>query len=138
MAALALAALSTTTAGAIEVSGDVAPEIVTPDQVVTRESADRVMDGPGKSSAEIAADRALGGLPEVGAGDDIGPMRCDNPVKQWVQVSGKTNYHVPSRWAGTSYKDGPGGSMKVSVTKSGEIGVEVGGTVDVSTSVLVA
>ncbi|MFB7215924.1 hypothetical protein [Streptomyces sp. NPDC056255] len=115
-----------------------APEAVSSDQIATRESAASVMEGPSKSAAEAAVDRALGALPEIGVDSDVGPMRCDNPVRQWVQVSSKTNYHVPSTWNGTSYKDGPGGSMRVSVEKSGEIGVEISGTGSASASVLVA
>ncbi|MGW0936819.1 hypothetical protein [Streptomyces sp. NPDC002666] len=73
----------------------------------------------------------------TGSGALVVP-RCDNPVKQWVQVSGKKSYHVPSWWNGTSFKDGPGGSIRVSVEKAGKIGVEVSGTVGVSGGVLLA
>ncbi|MFI7363117.1 hypothetical protein ACIBO4_13410 [Streptomyces sp. NPDC050149] len=73
----------------------------------------------------------------TGSGALVVP-RCDNPVKQWVKVSGKKSYHVPSWWNGTSFKDGPGGSIRVSVEKAGKIGVEVSGTVGVSGGVLLA
>ncbi|QKW10909.1 hypothetical protein HUT18_15310 [Streptomyces sp. NA04227] len=53
-------------------------------------------------------------------------------------MSGKTNYHIPSWWNGTSYKDGPGGTMKVKVEKSGKIAVEVSGSVEASTNAIIA
>ncbi|MGP3984216.1 hypothetical protein [Streptomyces sp. KR80] len=52
------------------------------------------------------------------------PERCDNP-STWVSITSKKNYHVPSWWNGTKYKDGPGGTMSVSVTKSGTITAEM-------------
>ncbi|WP_413752426.1 hypothetical protein NRF20_09820 [Streptomyces sp. R-74717] len=122
-----LTAALATAADATEASADVAPEAVTADQIATQESADSVVEGPSKSAVEAAADRALAALPEVSADGDIGPMRCDNPVKQWYEVSGKTAYHVPSWWNGTSFKDGPGGSMRVSVEKAGEVSGTGGG-----------
>ncbi|MEU8503329.1 hypothetical protein AB0C40_01120 [Streptomyces brevispora] len=97
-----------------------------------------MVEGPSKSAAEVVVDQTLSALPEVSADGDVGIMRCGNPAKSWVQVSGKTNYHVPSWWNGTSCKDGPGGSMRVSVEKAGKIGVEVSGTGEVSASVVVA
>lgn len=136
---LALSLLLATTAGAVEESTDVAPEDVTADQVASRESSDSVTEGPSKSTSEVAADRRLSALPEVGAESNVGIMRCDNPAKTWVQVSNKkNNYHVPSWWNGTSYKDGPGGSMRVSAEKAGRIGVEISGTGGVTVSVLIA
>ncbi|MEE1807054.1 hypothetical protein [Streptomyces sp. BE133] len=136
--ALALAATLTTSADAVEKSVDVAPEAVASDQIATQESADSVVEGPSKSADVAAVDRALGALPEIGADSDVGPTRCDNPVKQWVEVSGIKDYHVPSWWNGTNFKDGPGGSMRVSVEKAGKIGVEVSGSGGVSGNVIVA
>ncbi|MFI9630495.1 hypothetical protein [Streptomyces sp. NPDC052042] len=136
--ALALTAALASTADAVEPSTDVAPEVVAADQIATQESADSVLEGGSKSPAETAADRALSALPEVGAEGDVGPTRCDNPYKEWYQVSNKTATHVPARWFGTSYKDGPGGTMTVTVQKSGKLGVEISGTVGASASVLLA
>ncbi|MGW3723851.1 hypothetical protein [Streptomyces sp. NPDC000851] len=50
--------------------------------------------------------------------------RCDGP-STWIKITSKKAYHVPSWWNGTKYKDGPGGKMTVSVTKSGTITGEV-------------
>ncbi|MFB6992274.1 hypothetical protein ACFC0C_24920 [Streptomyces sp. NPDC056178] len=136
--AFVLTAALAASADAVEESVDVAPEIVTSDQIATQESADSVVDGPSKSAVIAAVDRALGALPEIGADSDVGPMRCDNPVRQWVQVSNMKDYHVPSWWNGTNFKDGPGGSMRVSVEKAGKTGVEVSGTAGVSASVILA
>lgn len=61
--AFALTATLATAAAAIEESADVAPEAVSSDQIATRESAASVMEGPSKSAAEAAVDRALGALP---------------------------------------------------------------------------
>ncbi|MFE7395181.1 hypothetical protein [Streptomyces sp. NPDC057557] len=135
---MALTAALGTSADAVEESADVAPEAVTSDQIATQESADSVVEGSSKSAVLVAVDRALGALPEIGADSDVGPMRCDNPVKQWVEVSNMKDYHVPSWWNGTNFKDGPGGSMRVSVEKAGKIGVEVSGTGGVSASVVLA
>ncbi|MFJ3224286.1 hypothetical protein ACIPJS_13070 [Streptomyces sp. NPDC086783] len=67
----------------------------------------------------------------------FGPTRCDQG-STWYTITSKKAYHVPSKWNGTSYKDGPGGSMTVSVTKSGTIAVEIGGSVEFSTNAIIA
>ncbi|MEU3957390.1 hypothetical protein AB0F45_34690 [Streptomyces achromogenes] len=54
----------------------------------------------------------------------VTPQYCDGP-QTWIEITSKKNYHVPSWWNGTSYKDGPGGSMTVSVTKAGTVGMEI-------------
>ncbi|MET7601044.1 hypothetical protein [Streptomyces avermitilis] len=54
----------------------------------------------------------------------VNPHYCDGP-QTWIEITSKKNYHVPSWWNGTKYKDGPGGKMKVSVSKSGTIGMEI-------------
>ncbi|MGW2465139.1 hypothetical protein ACWC2M_40150 [Streptomyces sp. NPDC001761] len=43
------------------------------------------------------------------------PTYCDGPYT-WYSITSKKPYFVPSWWNGTSYKDGPGGTMSVSVT----------------------
>ncbi|WP_233518058.1 hypothetical protein [Streptomyces corynorhini] len=52
------------------------------------------------------------------------PTRCDGP-QTWISITSKSAYHVPAWWNGTKYKDGPGGTMSVSVTKSGTISAEM-------------
>ena len=111
--AFVVAAGLATAAHAVEAPLDVAPEAVTFEQIATQGSAVSVVEGPSKSAVETAADRSLSALPEVSADGDIGTMRCDNPVKTWYQVSSKKSYHIPSWWNGTSFKDGPGGSMTI-------------------------
>ncbi|MEV6739379.1 hypothetical protein AB0N14_21585 [Streptomyces sp. NPDC051104] len=54
----------------------------------------------------------------------VEPKRCDGP-STWVSITSKQAYHIPSWWNGTKYKDGPGGTMTVSVTKSGTISSEM-------------
>ncbi|MFI9424788.1 hypothetical protein ACIG54_14645 [Streptomyces achromogenes] len=54
----------------------------------------------------------------------VTPQYCDGP-QTWIEITSKKNYHVPSWWNDTSYKDGPGGSMTVSVTKAGTVGMEI-------------
>ncbi|MFK4149893.1 hypothetical protein [Streptomyces sp. NPDC004065] len=54
----------------------------------------------------------------------VQPRFCDGP-QTWIEIKSKTNYHLPSWWNGTKYKDGPGGSMTVSVLKSGTISAEI-------------
>ncbi|MFF6905702.1 hypothetical protein ACFY9Q_07165 [Streptomyces sp. NPDC012389] len=122
---LALSASMGGTAHAIEEEPPgTAPEALEFDAVATRETGYGATAGPSLSSQQIAAERALDALPEpIGGG--IGAQRCDNPYQKWISVSRKTDYHVPSRWNGTSFKDGPGGKMTVEVLKSGKIGVEV-------------
>lgn len=63
--------------------------------------------------------------------------RCDGP-QTWYEFSSKRDYHVPSWWNGTKYKDGPGGTMSVSVTKSGTIGAEVSGSGEYSAGAIIA
>jgi hypothetical protein len=55
------------------------------------------------------------------------PTMCDR-AETWYTTTSKKKYHVPSWWNGTKYKDGPGGTMSVSVTKGGTISAEVSGT----------
>ncbi len=65
------------------------------------------------------------------------PNRCDGP-STWVSITSKKGYHVPSWWNGTKYKDGPGGTMTVSVTKTGTITAEVTGTISGEANLVVA
>ncbi|MEV8595117.1 hypothetical protein [Streptomyces sp. NPDC052012] len=90
------------------------------------------------SAQEIAAENKLDALPEATGDGDIGVKRCDNPYKKWYSVSAKTNYHVPSWWNGTSYKDGPGGTMTVEVLKAGKIAVELSGNVSAEAGIILS
>ncbi|MEV2193051.1 hypothetical protein AB0I02_18980 [Streptomyces phaeochromogenes] len=68
---------------------------------------------------------------------DRTPRRCDGP-STWYSITSKKAYHIPSWWNGTKYKDGPGGTMSVSVTKGGTISLEVGGSIEFSSNAIVA
>ncbi|MFI9769344.1 hypothetical protein ACIHJG_21105 [Streptomyces sp. NPDC052415] len=69
--------------------------------------------------------------------DERETRRCTGP-DTWYEFTSKKNYHVPSGWNGTKYKDGPGGTMTVSVTKSGSIALEVSGQGEFSAGALIA
>ncbi|WP_228034101.1 hypothetical protein [Streptomyces spongiae] len=68
---------------------------------------------------------------------ELGPTACEHP-STWYSVTSKKAYHVPSGWNGTKYKDGPGGTIKVSVTKGGTISLEVSGSGEWSAGALLA
>jgi len=55
------------------------------------------------------------------------PAMCDRP-ETWYAITSEKAVHVPSRWNGTDYKDGPGGTMSETVTKGGIISADVTGT----------
>ncbi|WP_250399487.1 hypothetical protein [Streptomyces cellostaticus] len=65
------------------------------------------------------------------------PRVCSGS-QTWYEFSSKKAYHVPSWWNGTKYKDGPGGTMSVSVTKSGTITLEVSGSGEWSAGAILA
>jgi hypothetical protein len=67
----------------------------------------------------------------------VRPQICDG-AQTWIEITKKQNYHIPSWWNGTNYKDGPGGSMTVSVTKSGTITADVTGTVGADVDAIIA
>lgn len=67
----------------------------------------------------------------------VNPQYCDGP-QTWIEITSKKNYHVPSWWNGTSYKDGPGGSMTVSVTKAGTLSMEVSAGAESEASAVLA
>ncbi|MEU9157163.1 hypothetical protein AB0D59_43130 [Streptomyces sp. NPDC048417] len=68
---------------------------------------------------------------------EIGPQACEHP-STWYSITSKKAYHVPSWWNGTKYKDGPGGTMKVSVTKGGTISLEISGSGEWSAGAILA
>lgn len=137
VAAFVLTASLAATASADEPGADMPPEDVSSEQVATEETAEDAVEGPTMSAGEAASEAALDALPEV-SDDASAPPRCDNPYKRWYKTTSKKNYHVPSRWNGTTFKDGPGGTMRVSVEKSGKIGVELSGSVEASADAIVA
>ncbi|MFC7264401.1 hypothetical protein [Streptomyces lutosisoli] len=65
------------------------------------------------------------------------PYYCDGPYS-WYSITSKKAYHIPSWWNGTKFKDGPGGTMTVSVTKSGTIGTEVTGSIEWDSNAIIA
>lgn len=130
-AALVLTASLAATANAEESAADAAPEEVSSEQVATQETADSAVEGSTMSAEEAASEDALDALPEVS--DSVSaPPRCDNPYKKWYKITSKKNYHAPSRWNGTTFKDGPGGTMKAKVEKSGKTGVKLSGSIEAS------
>ncbi|MGW4494256.1 hypothetical protein [Streptomyces sp. NPDC004376] len=70
-------------------------------------------------------------------GGVVNPRYCDGP-QTWIEITSKKNYHVASWWNGTKYKDGPGGSMTVSVTRAGTISMEISAGEEAEASVVVA
>ncbi|MFH9549177.1 hypothetical protein [Streptomyces sp. NPDC017435] len=76
--------------------------------------ADQTADVNGREGWEDGTDQPL---PEQA------PTLCDTP-STWYAITSKKAYHVPSWWNGTKYKDGPGGTMAVSVTRTGTISAE--------------
>ncbi|MCX4740815.1 hypothetical protein [Streptomyces antibioticus] len=65
------------------------------------------------------------------------PPVCDSP-ETWYTITSKESTFVPSRWNGTTYKDGPGGTMAVSVTKAGTITLEISGSAEWSAGAILA
>ncbi|MFI9249628.1 hypothetical protein [Streptomyces sp. NPDC053069] len=65
--------------------------------------------------------------------EDNTPALCDTP-STWYSITSKQAYHIGSWWNGTKYKDGPGGSISVSVTKGGTISADVSGSGDFEAS----
>lgn len=135
---LALGAAMTATSHAVEEPAGSAPEAVSPDQAGSQETSSSAVDSPVMSAQEIAVENKLDALPEVTGDGDIEVKRCDNPYKKWYTVSARENYHVPSRWNGTSYKDGPGGKITVEVIKAGKIGVELSGNVSAEAGIILS
>ncbi|MFJ9350269.1 hypothetical protein [Streptomyces sp. NPDC101237] len=90
-------------------------------------SADQTTDVNDRQGWEDTTDRPV---------EEKTPTMCDRP-ETWYTLSYQ-NYHVPSLWNGTSYKDGPGGNMSVSVTKSGTISGEVSGSGEWSAGAILA
>ncbi|WP_351232126.1 hypothetical protein [Streptomyces sp. NPDC002133] len=86
----------------------------------------------------IAAEDALAVLPESSGEGNADPPRCDNPYKEWYEITSKKAYHVPSWWNGTKFKDGPGGTMVVKVEKAGKISAEISGGIETEAKAIIA
>ncbi|MGA5196113.1 hypothetical protein [Streptomyces exfoliatus] len=60
------------------------------------------------------------------AGTSVGdpaPTACDNPVRTWYEIAGSSPA-IHMKWPGTSFKDGPGGTMVVKVETGGKLKIE--------------
>jgi hypothetical protein len=64
-------------------------------------------------------------LPKDTGGPQGAVAACDNPYKKWTEITSKKAYFIPAFWPGTSYKDGPGGTMVVRVEKAGKISASI-------------
>ncbi|WP_158697810.1 hypothetical protein [Streptomyces prunicolor] len=91
-------------------------------------SADQTTDVNDRQGWEDDADQPL----SVDA-----PSVCDQP-STWYSITSNKSYQIPSWWNGTKFKDGPGGTMAVSVTKSGTISAEIAGSIEFSTNAIIA
>ncbi|MEU5531902.1 hypothetical protein [Streptomyces sp. NPDC020362] len=99
----------------------------TADQDVSTPSAngpDQAVDAIGAQDTVEINDRE--GWEEDEPTTVVQPRYCDGP-QTWFEITSKKNYHIPSWWNGTTYKDGPGGSVTGSVTKAGTIYAEISG-----------
>ncbi|MFJ6371638.1 hypothetical protein ACIQK5_26085 [Streptomyces virginiae] len=79
-------------------------------------------------------DTSLERLPETSTNSESGTQACDNPRRTWYEITSKSGVHMPAKFSGTSFKDGPGGTMVVKVERAGKVLREVsaGGEVEVS------
>ncbi|MFF3990207.1 hypothetical protein ACFY0B_37245 [Streptomyces sp. NPDC001797] len=113
------------------VAEDAPSDGATPDGAAadsTAISAEQTTDVNDRQGWEDVDDQPLG---------ERTPTMCDRP-ETWYTFTSKRNYHVPSWWNGTKYKDGPGGTMSVSVTRSGTISLEVSGSGEWSAGAILA
>lgn len=115
--ALLLCLMSAGTAAAEEAPSDsTASESAGSDS--TTISADQTTDINDRQGWEDTDDQPL---------SDKAPTMCDR-AETWYTITSKKAVHIPSWWNGTKYKDGPGGTMTVSVTRGGTISADVTGT----------
>ncbi|MFD4787019.1 hypothetical protein ACFWN1_08090 [Streptomyces sp. NPDC058459] len=58
------------------------------------------------------------------------PVPADSTAvpAEWYSIRSEKAVHVPFRWDGTTYKDGPGGTVTVVVPRGGTISARVTGT----------
>ncbi|MFI9149755.1 hypothetical protein [Streptomyces sp. NPDC053367] len=122
---LCLATAGTAVADETQSDGT-APDSTAPDSMAI--SADQTTDINDRQGWEDTDDQPLG---------EKTATMCDRP-ETWYTITSKKKVHVPSWWNGTEYMDGPGGSMTVSVTKSGTITGEVSGTGEWSAGAIIA
>ncbi|MFG3098666.1 hypothetical protein [Streptomyces sp. NPDC048202] len=91
---------------------------------------------PAEQTADINDRQDWEGGEDQQVGEES-PSLCDQP-STWYGIKSKKAVHVPSWWNGTKYKDGPGGTMTMVVTKGGTISAEVTGTGEFEASGVVA
>ncbi|MFD0022223.1 hypothetical protein [Streptomyces sp. NPDC058382] len=75
-----------------------------------------------------------GGTASAGASTHVVPPQC--PVDYGVLITSHTGYFIPA--SGQSFKDGPGGTMTVSVTKASTITYTVSTSLEVGAEYLFA
>lgn len=91
--------------------------------------ASAIAESPGPDSTpaatltveRVALEDALNELPEATEDVDSAVPRCDNPNTTWTNIDSKAPFHVPAKWNGATWRDGPGGTMLVRVEKAGKI-----------------
>lgn len=92
-----------------------------------------------RKSAKLATLILAGAMPMVAgaapASAIVTPKRSC-PVTYGVLITSHTHYRLPAK--GQYFKDGPGGTMSVSVTKSSTISYSVSGSLEVSANYLFA
>lgn len=81
----------------------------------------------GPSQTYDPVDDTMAKLPDVSEGGersagDPAPMACDNPRRTWYEIASSPTIHM--KWPGTSFKDGPGGTMVVKVETGGKLKIE--------------
>jgi hypothetical protein len=90
------------------------------------------------NSSRIAA--VLAGVVLAGAGstaahaDTAVPLACPPDVS--VSITSKTSYLIPA--SSSTFKDGPGGTISVSVTKASTISATLSSSAEVSTNEIIA
>ncbi|WP_329622255.1 hypothetical protein OG357_18830 [Streptomyces sp. NBC_01255] len=90
------------------------------------------------STRAAPEDESLAQLPETSTNGETGSQACDNPRRNWIEITSKTPVHMPTKWVGTSFKDGPGGIMVVKVEKSGTLKAEITGAAEAEVGAVIA
>ncbi|MEV6840830.1 hypothetical protein AB0N17_41230 [Streptomyces sp. NPDC051133] len=124
--ALLLCLTTAGTAAAEEAPSDTASDSAA--SASTAISADQTTDINDRQGWEDTDDQPL---------NEETPTMCDRP-ETWYTITSKKAYHIGSWWNGTKYKDGPGGTIAVSVTKGGTISADITGTFGADVDAIVA
>ncbi|MEV5525829.1 hypothetical protein [Streptomyces prunicolor] len=88
-----------------------------------------------RAAGVVAAGIVLAGLSAVPADAATTDAKC--PSTTW-KIDSKQGYFIKSWWNGTHLKDGPGGTITVSVTKAGTLSATISGSSEASIKALVA